>query len=158
MTFTFLALSISGSNIISGSTFWSSCYAIRFGSVTKAKQNEIVHILHRVCPSSQSILMTFGCTMMTSSNGNIFRVTGQRWIPRTRPVARSVDVFFDVRLNRWLSKQSWGWWLETLSRPLWRHCNAVHVSHTLHSNGIAIRQERSGEASHIIALSLTYCS
>ena len=22
-----------------------------------------------------------------------------------------------------LSKQSWGWWFETLSRPLWRHCN-----------------------------------
>ena len=23
-----------------------------------------------------------------------------------------------------LSKQSWGWWFETLCRPLWRHCNA----------------------------------
>ena len=22
-----------------------------------------------------------------------------------------------------LSKQSWGWWFETLSPPLWRHCN-----------------------------------
>ena len=22
-----------------------------------------------------------------------------------------------------LSKQSWGWWFETLSRPLWRHSN-----------------------------------
>ena len=28
-----------------------------------------------------------------------------------------------VRLNKRLSKQSWGWWFETLSRPLWRHCN-----------------------------------
>ena len=68
---------------------------------------------------------------MTSSNGNIFRVTGQlcgeftslRWIPRTRPVTRSFDVFFDLRLNERLSKQSWGWWLETSSRPLWRHSN-----------------------------------
>ena len=25
--------------------------------------------------------------------------------------------------NKPLSKQSWGWWFETLSRPLWRHCN-----------------------------------
>ena len=27
-------------------------------------------------------------------------------------------------LNKRLSKQSWGWWFETLSSPLWRHCNA----------------------------------
>ena len=42
-----------------------------------------------------------------------------------RPVTRSFDVFFDLRLNKPLSKQWWGWWLETLSRPLWRHCNDV---------------------------------
>ena len=40
-----------------------------------------------------------------------------------RPVTRSFDVFFDQRLNKRLSKQSWGWWVETLSRPLWRHRN-----------------------------------
>ena len=39
-----------------------------------------------------------------------------------RPVTRSFDVFFDLRLKP-LSKQWWGWWFETLSRPLWRHCN-----------------------------------
>ena len=27
-------------------------------------------------------------------------------------------------LDKRLSKQSWGWWSETPSRPLWRHCNA----------------------------------
>ena len=43
--------------------------------------------------------------------------------PAQRPVTRSFGVFFDLRLNKWLSKQSWGWWFETLSRPLWRHCN-----------------------------------
>ena len=26
-------------------------------------------------------------------------------------------------LNKRLSKQSWGWWFETPSRSLWRHCN-----------------------------------
>ena len=45
--------------------------------------------------------------------------------PTQRPVTRSFDVFFDLRLNKWLSKQWWGWWFETLSRPLWRHRNAV---------------------------------
>ena len=43
--------------------------------------------------------------------------------PTQRPVTRSVDVFVDLRLNKRLSKQSWGWWFETLSCPLWRHCN-----------------------------------
>ena len=27
----------------------------------------------------------------------------------------------------WLSKQSWGWWFETPSRPLWRHCNGIEA-------------------------------
>ena len=43
--------------------------------------------------------------------------------PTHRPVTRSFDVFFEVCLNKRLSKQSRGWWFETLSRPLWRHCN-----------------------------------
>ena len=44
-------------------------------------------------------------------------------LPTQTPVTRSFDVFFDLRLNRRLSKQWWGWWFETLSRPLWRHRN-----------------------------------
>ena len=45
--------------------------------------------------------------------------------PAQRPVTRSFDVFFDLRLNKRLSKQPWGWWFETPSRSLWRHCNAI---------------------------------
>ena len=48
-------------------------------------------------------------------------ITGE--FPAQRPVTRSFDVFFDLRLNKRLSKQSWGWRFETPSRPLWRHCN-----------------------------------
>ena len=47
--------------------------------------------------------------------------------PAQRPVTRSFDVFFDLRPNKRLSKQSWGWWFETLSHPLWRHCNVIVV-------------------------------
>ena len=43
--------------------------------------------------------------------------------PTQRPVTRGFDVFFDLRLNKRLSKQSWGWWFETPSSPLWRHSN-----------------------------------
>ena len=48
-------------------------------------------------------------------------VTGE--FPTQRPVTRSFDVFFDLRMNERLSKQSWGWWFETPSRPSWRHNN-----------------------------------
>ena len=69
--------------------------------------------------------------MMTSSNGNIFRVTGPLCgeftgpgeLPTQRPVMRSFDVFFDLRLNKRLSKQPWGWWFETPVWSLWRHRN-----------------------------------
>ena len=42
-----------------------------------------------------------------------------------RPVTWNFNVFFDLRPNKLLSKQSWRWWFETSSCPLWRHCNAV---------------------------------
>ena len=44
-----------------------------------------------------------------------------------RPVTRSFGVFFDLRLNKRLSKESWGWWFETPSYSLWRHCNVMHM-------------------------------
>ena len=70
-------------------------------------------------------------TMMTSSNGTIFRVTGPLCgefigpgeFPTQRPVTRSFDVYFVLRPNKRLSKQWWGWWFETLSWSLWRHRN-----------------------------------
>ena len=69
--------------------------------------------------------------MMTSSNGNIFRVTGLLCgeftgpgeFPAQRPVTRSFGVFFDMRLNKRLSKQPSGWWFETPSWSSWRQCN-----------------------------------
>ena len=52
-------------------------------------------------------------------------VTGE--FSAQRPVTRSCDVFFNLRLNKWLSKQWWGWWFETPSCPLWRHRNVNSV-------------------------------
>ena len=48
--------------------------------------------------------------------------------PTQRPVTQSFDVYFDLRLNKRLSTQSWGWWFEMLWCPLWRHCNGLAVS------------------------------
>ena len=44
-------------------------------------------------------------------------VTGE--FPAKRTVMRSLDVFFDLHLNKWLSKQTWGWWFRTPSCSLW---------------------------------------
>ena len=52
-------------------------------------------------------------------------VTGE--FPSQRTVTRSFDVFFDLRLNKRLSKQWWGWWIETPLRPSWRHCNDILI-------------------------------
>ena len=65
---------------------------------------------HDVHNESQTLEML----MMTSSSGNIFRVTGPLWgaspvtggFPSQRPVTRSFDVFFDIGLNKLSSKQS----------------------------------------------------
>ena len=74
-----------------------------------------------------SIVVLF---MMTSSNGDIFRVTGllcgefthPRWFLSQRLVARSFDVFFDLCLNKRLSKQSKRRWSGTPASSLWCHC------------------------------------
>ena len=75
------------------------------------------------------------CTrfVMTSSNGNICvscpMVTSE--LPSQKPATWSLDVFFHLWLNQWLSKQSWDWWFETPSCSLWRHCNVGHWNEIL---------------------------
>ena len=75
--------------------------------------------------------------MMTSPNGNIFHVichlygefTGHWWIPCTEASDAELWFFFDLRLNKQFSKQSWGWWFGTSSHPLWRHCSMFEAIH-----------------------------
>ena len=42
-----------------------------------------------------------------------------------RPATRNIDIFFDQRLNKRLSKRSRRRWFQTPSCPLLRHCNGV---------------------------------
>ena len=92
--------------------------------------NEVRTILVSMSPDG-SMIFIFDLCMMTSSNGNIFRITGPLCgeytgpgdFPTQRPVTRSFGVFFDLRLNKRLSKQPWGWWFETPSWSLSSHCN-----------------------------------
>ena len=69
--------------------------------------------------------------MITSSNGNIFRVTGPLCadslvtgeFPHKGQCRGALIIFFDLCLNKRLSKHSWGCGFDTPSCPLWHHCN-----------------------------------
>ena len=105
--------------------------------VTGRTQDATIKMIKNTIFSSLLLRCTIQLTqqlyyhMMTSSNGNIFRGTGPLWgeftghlrIPLTKASDPGVDVFFNLRLNKQLSKQSWGWCFGTPSRPLRRHCN-----------------------------------
>ena len=59
-----------------------------------------------------------------------------------RPVTRSFDVFFDLRLNKRLSKQSRDWWFEMPAWSLWRHRNDYTECELWRHNG------RDGVSNH----------
>ena len=68
-------------------------------------------------------------------------VTGE--FPAQTPVTRSVDGFFDQRLNKRLSEQCWGWWFETPSCPLWCHCIAPRAQAHPILRAITLRSGRA---------------
>ena len=85
------------------------------------------------CPSGKEGLHDISKSgrylMMTSPNGNIFRVTdplqgestGHRWIPITK--ANDSDLWYFICSAKRLSKQSRRRGFETPSHSLWPHCN-----------------------------------
>ena len=105
-----------------------SIYVINTGSLFDCLSASLLLItIHDMFPS------LYDESVMTSSN--IFRVTGPLCgeltgpdeIPAQRPVTRRYDVFFDLRLNKRLSKQPWGWWFETPSWSLWRFIDFIAI-------------------------------
>ena len=77
--------------------------------------------------------------MMTSSNGNFFRVTGtlfggiftgHRWIPLTK--ASDAELWCFLWSVLWMvSKLSWSWWFETPSHSVLRHFNVYQIIQAL---------------------------
>ena len=79
------------------------------------------HFVHKMELSYyDDVIKTFSALLAICAGNS--PVTGE--FPAQRPVTRSFDVFFDLCLNKRLSKHWQGWWIETPSRPLWRHSNA----------------------------------
>ena len=70
------------------------------------------------------IIITGPYPMMTYANGNIF----------------SFEVFFDLHLNKQLSKKSRSRWCETPLCPLWRHYNVMDMHNKSTTPNSLIRQ------------------
>ena len=60
-----------------------------------------------------------------------------RWLPRTKASDAELWFFFDLHLNKRLSKQWGGWWFETPSRPWWRLCNETQRPHVYECSSTA---------------------
>ena len=79
-----------------------------------------ISLLEAVIPWWRHQMETFSALLTLFARNS--PVTGE--FPAQRPVTRIFNVFLYLRLDKQLSKQSWGWWFETPSHPLWRHCDA----------------------------------
>ena len=78
--------------------------------------------------------------------------------PHKRPVTRSFDVFFDMRLNKRLSKQSWGWWFETPLRSWWRYCNVRETMFALHVSWRMVSSKPSNHLNQRWLMSVSFSS
>ena len=77
--------------------------------------------LHLCCPSWWRHQMEIFSELLALCARNS-PVTSE--FPSQRPVTWSFDVFFDLCLNKRLTK-SWGWWFQMPSPSLWCHCNVT---------------------------------
>ena len=93
---------------------------------TVASLNHVMQLTYRIIPMQSTKFawwrhqMETFFALLAICVGNS-PVTGE--FPAQRSVTQSFDVFFDLPLNKRLSKQSWGWWFETPWCSLWRHRN-----------------------------------
>ena len=81
-------------------------------------------------PPRRQRLISWWCNPMATFSALLVMCAGNSPVtgefPAQRPVTWSIDVFFDLRLNERLSKQSSGWWFETPLHPSWRHSNVYY--------------------------------
>ena len=112
-----------------------------------------------ICLYPSWLLYGYWVNMMTSWNGNAFRVTGplwgeptgDRWIPPTKVQKRSCEVFFDVSLSKLLNKQTNNRWFET---P-WSSCD-ITIMTVYHYNDVIMSTTESQITSLTIVYSTVY--
>ena len=86
--------------------------SIHLASLHIRSRPNFLHI-NQTCHSQKKVMAVW--VLRHGEEWNHDDVIKWKHFPRYWPF----DLFFDLRLNKRLSKQSWGWWFETLSCPLW---------------------------------------
>ena len=131
----FIIMKLSNGNIFRATgPLWGEVTGRRWIPLTKASNAEgsMFSLVHEPDPQILVLVATWWRHQMETFSALLAICAGNSPVPgefpTQRPVTRSFEVFFDLRLNKRLSKQSLGWWLETLSRPLWRHRNESRVN------------------------------
>ena len=107
--FTSTSLSSSGTRKLMHLNVMSSVW--RGGCITRCWSKSTTWWRHQIDTFSALLALCAGNSPVTVE------------FPAQRPVTRSFEVSFDLRLNKRLSNQSWGWWFETPSRSFWRNRN-----------------------------------
>ena len=105
-------------------------YCIGLTAYGNPLRNDHLEICYQWCSEATLPTLWF-CSSVFHDDVIIFRVTGPLCgeftgpgeFPAQRPVTRSFDIFFDLRLNKRLSEQPCGQWFEMPLWSLWRHCN-----------------------------------
>ena len=104
---------------------------VKHWCVIMHRGHELIRIGMEALTRSKQVSIPSTIFMMTSSNGNIFRVTGPlcgEFTGDHKGQWRGVLIFSLIYARiKGLSKQSWSWWFETPSRSLWRHRNVVQI-------------------------------
>ena len=101
--------------------------AIMF-QINPDKHLDIIYNLHQVLDNDNATwwrhkMETFSALLAIYAGNS--PVPGE--FPTQRPVMRSFDIFFDLRLNKRSSKQSWGWWFIGIIVSIGENC--VNLSH-----------------------------
>ena len=86
----------------------------------KRKAITISHNMKNIKPWWRHQMEAFSALLVLCAGNS--PVTSE--FPSQRPVTHSFGAFFDLRLNKRLSKPSRGRWYETSLCSLWRYCNA----------------------------------
>ena len=121
-----IEISLVGKALSIISKFWLSCVS-KF--CLKAYPFYLIY-LENITTWWRHQMETFSALLVLCAGNS--PVTGE--FPSQRPVTRSFDLFFALRLNTRLSKQWWCWWFETPPCLLWRHCKVQLLFHDFRRN------------------------
>ena len=107
--------------------FWLLPYVLYGGHTISSYIHEYNHIY--VCKLSwwRHNMETFSASQALCEKNS--PVTGE--FASQRPVTRSIDVFFDLCLNKRLSKPSRRRWFKTALRSFWGHCNVIRPTNDI---------------------------